>query len=199
MPEDISKKPVQQPSEADVEIAKRRQQAVVEVLRLFEQHFQTTLESHPETVLYAAAWLAGTSLYRSLGYEQSIAPGTVVLSEKANQQWPKLMNVFVFILGHDGINITPGDLDYRIPTKNQPRKTILQIQEVFQDQYNEIMRKHGFGYFEGAVTGAAVCVFAFKFHCILNKQLDQKLAAAIVAMGFIEGTKTTPIPLKPAA
>jgi len=69
-------------SDKAFEIAKRRQAAATAVLKLFEEQYQTTLGSHVGTVLYAAAWLAGTSLYRSLGYKQEFEPGVVVLSDE---------------------------------------------------------------------------------------------------------------------
>jgi hypothetical protein len=178
------------------ETAKRRQQAGVEVLKMFEPHVPTTFESHPETILYAGAWLAGTSLYRSFGYQHDVAPGTFVLSEKANKEWPVLMNTFVFLLDRFGIKINPGELDFKIPSERQSKRTILQVQEKLQEPYNAIMQKYGFDYRDGAITGVFVCSILFRFHCEMNKQLDRKLAAAIVAMGFQEGAKTCPMPLK---
>ena len=111
--------PPQDLSDKAFEIAKRRQAAAAEVLKLLEEQYPTTLGSHVGTVLYAAAWLAGTSLYRSLGYKQELEPGVVVLSEEANQQIPALMKVFMFLLDKDGVKLKPDDFVGKIPPELQ--------------------------------------------------------------------------------
>ena len=179
-----------------VETAKKRQQAAIEVLDVFQKHLPTTFESHPASVLYAAAWLAGTSLYRSLGYTHESAPGTVILSDKVNNEWPKLMNSYMFFLQKDGIKLNPADLVLNIPQEYKPKKDILKIQELFQVSYNEIMRKNGFDYVEGAQVGTIICAILTKYYCISHKDLEPKLAAGIVSMGLVEGAKTSPAPLK---
>ncbi len=181
--------------EEAAELAKRRQQALVEVMRLFDRHYPTTFASHPETNLYAGAWLAGTCLYRSFGYTEATAPGVVVLSEKANQGWPKLMNLFVFILGRESIKVDPAQLDFKIPPEHRSRLTILQVQEAMQDDFMAVMRKYGFDDAGAALTGVYVCTILYKVHCIRNQHLEPNQAAAIIAMGFQEGAKTSPLPL----
>jgi hypothetical protein len=180
-----------------LEIAKRRQTAALAVLQLFEKHFDQTVGSHPETVLHAAAWLAGTSLYRSFGYKEEQAPGTIMLSEKANEEWPKLMKTFVFLVEKDGIKLKPDELILNFPGEHGPKKSILEIQAEFQDEYNKVMQANGFDFAEGGKTGAVVCAMLVKAYCVRRKDLEPALAAGIVEMGFIEGAKTSPAPLKP--
>lgn len=179
-----------------VEVMKKRQQASIEVLGIFQKHLPTTFESHPASVLYAAAWLTGTSLYRSFNYTHDAKPGTVILSDKANEEWPKLANLYMHVIEKDGIKLQPKDLITDIPVEYKAKKDILQIQEMFQDSYNQIMKKYGFGYLEGAQVGVFICAILTRFHCVSNKDLDPNLAAGIVSMGFVEGVKTCPIPLK---
>jgi hypothetical protein len=183
-------------SDKAFEIAKRRQAAATAVLKLFEEQYQTTLGSHVGTVLYAAAWLAGTSLYRSLGYKQEFEPGVVVLSEEANRQMPALMKVFMFLLDKEGVKLKTNEFVTKIPTELTSKKTLPQIQEQLQERYNEIMREHGFNYVEGAKTGAVVCALLVKVYALRRKDLEPKMAASIVSMGFVEGSKTAPAPLK---
>ncbi len=178
-----------------IEIAKRRQAAAAAVIKLFDED-RTTLQGHPGTVLYAASWLAGTSLYRSLGHEADVEPGVIILSAKADQQIPALMKVFLFLLDKNGVKLNADEFVPKIPEALQPRKTLLQIQEQFQDRYNEIMREHGFDYLEGAKTGAVVCALLVKVYTLRRKDLETRLAASIVSLGFIEGAKTAPAPLK---
>ncbi len=179
-----------------IEIMKKRQQAAIEVLDIFQKHFPTTFESHPASVLCAAAWLAGTSLHRSLGYQHESAPGTVILSDKVNNEWPKLMNLYMSFLQKDGINLKPQDLVLDIPQEYKPKKDILTIQETFQNTYNEIMRRNGFNHAQGAQVGTLICAILTRYHCIKRKDLAPKLAAGIVSMGFVEGAKTSPAPLR---
>ena len=180
-----------------VETMKRRQQAATEVLGLFQENFQTTFESHPPTVLFAGAWLAGTSLYRSFGYADTADPGTIILSDQANEEWPKLMNVYLYaVMEKSRIPVNPQEMILEIPQEYKAKKDILKIQELFQDTYHQIMRKHGFDYVGGAQVGAFICAIITETHCLHRKDLDPKLAVGIVSMGFVEGAKTCPLPLK---
>jgi hypothetical protein len=197
MSEDAASESAQSLSDKAFEIATRRQEAAVEVLALLDKKLDKAIGEHPETALHAAAWLAGTSLYRSFGYTNEPAPGTIMLSEVANQEWPKLMKVFLSLIEKDGIKLEPDDLLLEFSAEQRPKKSILEIQQEFQDEYNEIMRKHGFDYAEGGKAGAVVCAMLVKAYCIRRKDLDPALAAGVVEMGFIEGAKTVPAPLKP--
>jgi hypothetical protein len=184
-----------------VETMKRRQQAATEVLGIFQEHLSTTFESHPATALISAAWLAATSLYRSMGYPQDVEPGTVVVSDSINPKWPKMINLYLSVLEKDGINLNRDDMienvhALKIPPEYQPKKDMPQIQALLQDQYNQIMRKHGFDYEEGAQVGVFACAIMTNFHCIANKDLEPRLAAEIVSLGFLEGAITSPAPLK---
>jgi hypothetical protein len=190
------KTPPQDLSDQAFEIAKRRQAAAVDVMKLLEGQYQTTLESHVGTVLYAASWLAGTSLYRSMGYREKMEPGVVVLSKEVDERIPALMKVFMFLLDKDGVKLKPDEFVAKIPAELLPRKTLFQVQEQLQDRYNEIMKMHGFDYFEGAKTGAVVCELLVKTSALRRKDLEPRMAASIVSMGFIEGAKTAPAPMK---
>ncbi len=180
------------------EIAKRRQAALVELLQMLESDYGTWFESHAATVLHAAAWLAGTSLYRSLGYDAKIAPGPLVLSERANVEGNKLLKVFMALADREGIKLGPHDLSPDFTPEQEPRKTIGEVQARFQDHYNEIMQQHGFDYAEGAKTGAILCERLLKYFCVSRMALEPRVAASIVTMGFVEGVKTSPEPLKSA-
>ncbi len=178
-----------------LELAKRRQDAANEVLALLERHFATS-EQHPESVLFAASWLSGTSLFRALKLGGKLGPGVVVLSDKVNEEWPKLMRTFVYLLEKFGIKVTTDEATFRIPPEHQSHESLRQIQEELQTPYNSIMAAHGFDYAEGAKTGAVVCALLVKGYCGTHQLLEPGLAAGIVAMGFVEGAKTTPAPLE---
>jgi hypothetical protein len=178
-----------------LEMAKRRQDAANEALALLERHFATTAP-HPESVLYAASWLAGTSLFRALKEEGTLEPGVVVLSEKVNEEWPKLMRTFVYLVEKFGVKVKPDEATFNIPPEHQSHESLRRIQEELQTPYNAIMTAHGFDYAEGAKTGAVICALLVKGYCVTHKALEPALAAGIVAMGFVEGAKTAPAPLE---
>ncbi len=70
------------------------------------------------TVLYAAAWLAGTSLYRSLGYKEQLeAGGGGALGGSQPSRMPALMKVFMFLLDKDGVKLKPDEFVAKIPAE----------------------------------------------------------------------------------
>lgn len=178
-----------------LELAKRRQDAANEVLALLERHFATSAP-HPQSVLYAASWLAGTSLFRALRLGEALQPGVVVLSEKVNEEWPKLMRTFVYLVEKFGIKVKPDEATFKIEPEHQSHESLRRIQEELQVPYNAIMTAHGFDYADGAKTGAVACALLVKGYCATHKVLEPGLAAGIVAMGFVEGAKTAPAPLE---
>lgn len=179
-------------NEKAYEIAKRRQAAALEVVSLLEDQYEAAFQSHAPTLLRAAAWLAGTSLYRALGLPTDVPPGSPVLSEQSDEEGLKLMKVFMLLVDRGGIKLKPDDYAVGIPPEQEPRKDILQVQEQFQDPYNRIMEKYGFDYLEGAKTGAVACARLVKFHCENRKDLEPQVAASTVSIGFVEGSKTAP-------
>lgn len=192
------KEPVKDDPFGSPEMQKKRYEAAVEFLAILQNHFLSSDgKAHAGTVLSAAAWLAGTSLYRSLNYKDNPAPGTIMLSEKVNEEWSKLMNLFVYYCRRDGIIFTPEQMVLQPPEEHKPQMEILQVQENFQDRYNEIMKKHGLDYLDGARAGMIVCTVIFRYHCIRAKDIDPMVAAGIVSVGIVAGAKTVPPPLKP--
>ncbi|MCI0608114.1 MAG: hypothetical protein L0Z71_03500 [Anaerolineae bacterium] len=49
---------------------------------------------HAGTILSAAAWLTGTSLYRAFNPKDEVPPGTVIKSDELNKEWESLMYLF---------------------------------------------------------------------------------------------------------
>ena len=84
-----------------------------------------------------------------------------------------------------------------IPENQKSKETILQIQEVLQDEYNAIMRKHGLDYVEGARAGTIVCAMLLNYFGNTLKKIDLAVGASILANGFMSGAKISPVPLRP--
>ena len=178
------------------EMMKKRHEAATEFLKSFQERMPLVNgKPHAGTVLSAAARIAGTSLYRSMNYKNDAAPGTVVLSEEVNAAWPQLMNLFAFYCKQNGIDVMSKPMVTNFPEKDKPLMSVEQVQEEYQDQYNEIMKKHGLDHLNSARAGMVVCSVIFQYHYTIAKDIDPYVAAGIVAMGVVEGAKTAPPPL----
>jgi len=165
----------------------------------FVKNFQEKMplvggKPHAGTVLSVTARLAGTSLYRSLNYKNNAAAGVVVLSNEVNEAWPQLMNLFAYYCKQNGFDVMSKSLVTQFPEKDKPLMNVDQVLQEYQEKYHEIMKKHGLGYLDGARAGMVVSSIIFKYHCATAKDIDPYVAAGIVAMGIVEGAKTTPPP-----
>ena len=193
-------KPAKAPSKGDdsfssPEMQKKRYAAAMEFLKIFQGRMPLVGgKPHAGTVLAVAARLAGTSLHRALNYKGDITPGVVVLSEEVNEAWPQLMNLFAFYCKQNGIDVMAKPPVTVFPEKDQPRMRVEQVREEYQDQYDEIMKRHGLDDLNGARAGMIVCSIVFQYHC-KARDIDPYVGAGIVAMGVVEGAKTAPPPL----
>lgn len=175
---------------------KKRYDAAQEFLNVFQERIPLLGgKPHAGTVISVAARLAGTSLFRAIN-KKGFEPGVVVLSEEANTVYPQLLNLFAYYCKQHGIDVMAKPLVTEFPEQDKPRMELPQIQAEYQDQYSEIMKKHGLDYLEGARAGMILCSIVFNYHCIANKDIDPFVATGIVAMGVVEGAKTSPVPLK---
>jgi len=179
------------------EMQKKRYDAAMEFLKNFQERMPLVGgKPHAGTVLAVPARLAGSSLYRSLNYKKDITPGVVVLSNEVNEAWPQLMNLFAFYCKQDNVDITSKPPATKFPEQDRPRMEVEEVLAEYQDQYHEIMQRHGLDYLNGARAGMIVCAMVFRHACTVAKDIESDVAAGIVAMGIVEGAKTAPPPLK---
>jgi hypothetical protein len=179
------------------EMQKKRYDAAMEFLKSFQERMPLVGgKPHAGTVLSIPARLAGTSLYRSLDDKKEVAPGIIVLSNEVNEAWPQLMNLFAFYCKQNGIDVMSKSLVTVFPESDKPRMSVEQVQQEYQDQYDEIMRKHGLDTLNAARAGMVVCSIIFRYHCTVAKDIAPDVATGIIAMGVVEGAKTAPPPLK---
>lgn len=194
------KEPPQANPFASPEMQKKRADAAMEFLQLFQERIPLVDgKPHAGTVLSVAGRMAGTSLFRSI-HKKDFEPGVVVLSEEANQEYPQLLNLFAYYVKQNGLDIMSRPLVTEFPEGDKPRMGLAEIQAEYQDQYNAIMKKHGLDYLDGARAGMIVCSMVFQYHCMKVKDIDPYVGAGIIAMGVVEGAKTAPPSLgtKPA-
>jgi hypothetical protein len=196
----FKKSPKKEPNKNDPfgtpEMQKKRHDAAMEFIKIFQEKIPLLRgKPHAGTVLAVAARLAGSSLYRSLNSQKDIAPGVVVLSNEVNEAWPQLMNIFAFYCKQNGIDVMSKPMITKFPEQDKPLMEVDQVLAEYQDQYHEIMKKHGLDYLDGARAGMIVCSVTFQYHCMKVKDIDPYVATGIIAMGIVEGAKTAPPPL----
>lgn len=151
------------------------------------------------TILSAAAWLTGTSLYRAFHPKDDLAPGTIIKSDKINQEWESLMYLFEEY-NFGSARIPVGQLmlaALAASEKHKPKLEMLEVRKQFQDQYHQVMKKHGFDFLDGARAGIVLCSMLFQHHYTVAKDIEPAVAAGVVAQGILEAAKTVPHPLKP--
>lgn len=177
------------------EAQKKRYEAAMEFLKSFQERIPLLGgRPHAGTILSIAARLAGTSLYRALNSQKDIPPGTVVLSEEVNQAWPQLLDLFAFHCKQNGIDVMVKPPVTEFPDKDKPRMSLEQVRQEYQDQYDEIMKRHNLEYLEAARAGMVLASIVFQYHCTVAKDIDPYVGTGIIAMGVVEGAKTAPAP-----
>ena len=180
---------------ASKEMQKKRYDAAMEFIKAFQEKMPLVGgKPHAGTVLSVAGRLAGTSLFRLIN-KQDVTPGTVVLSEDVNEAYPQLLNLFALYCKQNGMDVMSRPPVTEFPENDKPLMQTEQVLAEYQDQYHEIMKKHGLDYMEGARAGVIVCSIIFQYHVMKVKDIDPFVASGIVAMGVVEGAKTAPPPL----
>ena len=151
---------------------------------------------HAGTMLCAAAWLTGTSLYRSFRFREDSAPGTIIKSNEVNATWEGLMHLLEQYNLH-GANIPVGRLilaGMAVPDFHQPQVELPYVQNELQSKYNAVMKKHGFGYLDGARVGIMICsILIQQYHTA--GVIASEPAAGIIAERVLQAAKTVPPPL----
>lgn len=105
------------------------------------------------------------------------------------------MNMFAFYCKQNGFDVMSKPLVTKFSEQDKPRMEVEWVLAEYQDQYHEIMQRHGLDTLNGARAGMVVCSIVFLHHCKTAKDIDPYVAAGIVAMGIVEGAKTAPPPL----
>lgn len=179
------------------EMQKKRYEAAMEFVAALQERTPLVRgKPHAGTVLAVTARLAGSSLFRSLNYNnKEIKPGVVVLSEEVNEAWPQLMNQFAFYCKQNGVDVMSKPMVTEFPEPYKPLMSVEEVLTEYQDQYLGIMKKHGLDYLNAARAGIIVSSIVFEYHCKQAKDIDPFVATGIVAMGVVEGAKTAPPPL----
>jgi hypothetical protein len=145
------------------------------------------------TLISAAGWLTGTSLYRSYRVEDDAPPGTLLKSSEINAQWESLMYLleqFTF----QRTDIPVGRLmmaGMKASESLRSEMDMSDVQKQFQEPYNAVMKKYGFDYLDGARAGIILCSILLLQYSTA-RIVDPYAAAGIVAERVLEAAKTVP-------
>jgi hypothetical protein len=174
--------------------------ALVEAADFFNQTARQLLtvdgRLHAETLIASVARMAGSMMYRSFNFDASFAPGTTVLSDQANTQGPKLMNVMLATLQQLGDAVGHDSFDAEYASGKHSQLTFQESHDrlaPFFLKYCEVTPMT----FPDAALGAAIATGAIVHDCRQVLSVDK--GSAIAVYGFVEGTKTAPFPLASAS
>lgn len=176
----------------------RAREAALEFLAILKAHLPSSDGSlHAGTMLAAAAWLTGTSLYRSFNFRDDARCGTLNESNEINITWEGL----IYLLEQYTFKKADIPIGYLILSSmgardfRQPHVEMLYVQRELQGKYNAVMKKHGFGYLDGARVGIVLCsILIQQYHA--SRVIDLEPAVGIVAEKILEAAKTVPPALK---
>lgn len=180
---------------AQASLAAATTTAANEIVKVIVAATTSERGAHAETAIAAAARLAGTCLVRTFRLRTAtIAPGTAVLSEAANEYGPRLNQVLAGTLQRLQVPPPGADLSFDIAPEHQPHWSVTETQERVEAQVRAIAAAHHLT----PETAAYACAIAA---ALLIKQtstvLDPQIGIALAVFGFAEGSKTMPIPLPP--
>jgi len=169
-------------------ITKEQNTAAGEIVELIASSLGDNRQIHPPTAISAGARLSGSFLFRSFNLKvNDIKPGTVVLSEEANQKGPMLFSVLGGTLANFGLNLDHDAISKA--SKADPTLSFVETMEKLQDSAHEIMNRNKLNQEQMAVSCAMATAFIIK-EC----QVDLAPASAFntAMFGFMDGTKTYP-------
>lgn len=153
---------------------------------------ETAAGVHPETAVAAVAGMAGSFLLRSFGFElEPLAPGTVILSDEANLQGPRLIQILGGVLAHGGVELDREILSRGPDPDRRPQLDFLSAQAALESPFAAVRARKELAPREAAEAAAAATGFLIQQFA---EDLDPSIAFGLAVYGFIEGAKTVPGP-----
>jgi hypothetical protein len=171
-----------------MQITKQQHKAAQEIIELIATELGKNRAVHSSTAISSCARLSGSFMFRSFNLQmKSASPGNVVLSEKANEKGPVLVNILGSILGNLDINIDKKKL-HEIPMA-QSNLNFLDTLNLLQNKAAAIMIQNKLDFEQMAYSCAMATAFLIK-ECQHDLVIESGFNTAVY--GFIEGSKTFP-------
>lgn len=175
---------------------KRRHEAALEIHSLLNTKFRALDGSpHAPTILFAAAWLTGTSLYRYFQERKKSLPGAVVTLQDLNREWDAL----VYLLEEYSLqraDVPVGRIvlaAMAAPRSFKPQIGMTDVQRELQAQYIAVMEAWGFDSLEGARVGVILCSLLIQ-RCSQAGLIDAEAATGVAAQGIFEAARQCLLP-----
>lgn len=146
---------------------------------------------HPETAIASSARLSGSLLMRSFNFQFShLEPGSVLLSEEANEKGPMLINILSAYLSTANIQLDRSKLGGQPDQKGQqPQLDFLGSISQLQNEALNICKNNELAFADAAQAAALATAFIVK-ECA--PQIGAEVGYNVAVYGFIEGSKTVP-------
>lgn len=170
---------------------RKRYEAALEFLSILNTKFVASDGSpHAGTILSAAARLTGTSLYRSFQDQEDSLRGTNVTLQDVNREWENL----VYLL--EQYNFQRADIPVgrvvlaamAAPHFFRPQVEMPDVQSELHDQYNTVIKQHGFDTLEGAHVGIILCSILIQQYSQAG-MIDADAATGVVAQAIFEAAR----------
>lgn len=144
---------------------------------------------HPETAIATSARMAGSLLFRSFGFAINDAePGSVVLSDGANEKGPMLMNIVLAFLAQNNVQMDQGKLGAS-SRGAEPTLSFMDSVGLVQGQALRIAQQNRLDLQQAAQSAALATAFVV-MQCA--PQIGAETGFNVAAFGFVEGSKTMP-------
>ena len=171
-----------------MQISEKQNKATGEIVDLIANSIGRNREVHSATAIATSARLSGAFLFRSFGLNiDGAKPGTAALSQQANEEGPKLINVIGTVLSNLGVTVDNEKIKSAEIQKCE--LDFLQSLNATQTKASEIMKKYGLN--EKEMASACAMSTAFIIQQCQN-DLDVESAFNTAVYGLIEGSKTVP-------
>lgn len=152
---------------------------------------------HAETAISTAARLSGSLLLRSFDLDiQKLEPGSVLLSEKANEEGPQLINILGSVLQNFGVTLDKTKLGGSNAVRGEaPKLSVVQSLGLLQEDAIRLAGENLLSLKEAAQSAAMATAFIVK-ECAGS--IGGEVGFNVAIYGLIEGSKTVPPRLQPA-
>lgn len=153
---------------------------------------------HPETAIAASARISGSLLLRSFGFDlESQEPGTVLLSNEANEKGPNFVNLLGAFLAKNKVELNSTKLGgASVHRGAEPKLSTQQSLALLQADALQIAARHSLSLQQAAEAAALATGFIVK-ECVTS--IGGEVGFNVAAFGFVEGSKTVPPHLNPTS
>ena len=171
-----------------MEITKNQNDAVNDIVEMVVTVIgKGSREIDTTEAISSTARLAGSFLFRSFGFKiDNTKPGTVMLSEEANQKVPQLINITHAVLQNFGIQIDKNRMSNGETIQSESK--FVDIISKIQTPALEIMKKNNLSYEQMAQSVAIATAFIIQ----QSKNIASEKGFGTAIYHYIEGSKTYP-------